>query len=38
MISVEKKESGKFIMFNLPWMESRKGIGLADPDKLEKVD
>jgi hypothetical protein len=30
MISLEKKEYGRFLMFNFPWMDHRKGIGIAD--------
>jgi hypothetical protein len=30
MISVEKKDSGSYLMFNIPWRENRIGIGLTN--------
>jgi hypothetical protein len=30
MLSVERREHGSYLMFNIPWRESRIGIGLVD--------
>lgn len=38
MIKLVKNKLGKFLMINLPWMNSKKGVGIGNFDKLEKVN
>jgi hypothetical protein len=38
MLSLKKKNYGKFLMFKFPWMNHRKGIGFANPEYLNEVE
>lgn len=38
MIALERKDYGTFVMIDLSFMDHRKGIGIGNPEYLEKIE